>query len=73
MARGSVGKHIGVGLLGAAVGAIAGVLFAPRSGKETRKAIGRGVRKAERATVRELRVAGHQARRASRRLSWRKR
>ena len=51
MAKGDAGKYIGVGLLGAALGAIAGVLFTPYSGRETRQKISRGAKKAERRAV----------------------
>ena len=34
------GKHFGIGLaVGTVLGAVAGILFAPKSGKETRKVI----------------------------------
>ena len=40
MSRDNSGKFFLGALIGAAAGAIAGILFAPRSGKETRKIIG---------------------------------
>ena len=56
MAKKNTGKYVGAGLIGAAIGAIAGVLFAPHSGKETRRAIGKSVKKAERSVMKEARV-----------------
>lgn len=53
MAKKNTGKYLGAGLIGAAIGAIAGVLFAPHSGKETRRAIGKSVKKAEQSVVKE--------------------
>lgn len=40
MSKDNGGKFFLGALIGAAAGAIAGILFAPRSGKETRKIIG---------------------------------
>jgi len=42
----TVGKYGAAGLIGAAVGATLGVLFAPASGKTTRKNIATGTKKA---------------------------
>lgn len=61
MAKRSAGKIIGAGLIGAAAGAIAGVLFAPHSGKETRRAIGKGIKKAERSVAKEVKVISKSA------------
>ena len=57
MAKLNAGKYVAVGLLGAALGAIAGVLFAPQSGKATRRKIAGAARKAERGAVRSLKKA----------------
>ena len=40
MSKDSGGKFILGAMIGAAAGAIAGILFAPKSGKETRKIVG---------------------------------
>lgn len=39
MSKGNAGKFVAGALIGAAAGALAGVLLAPKSGKETRKDI----------------------------------
>lgn len=39
MSKGNAGKFVAGALIGAAAGAIAGILFAPKAGKETRKDI----------------------------------
>ena len=61
MAKSSTGKYVGVALLGAALGAVAGVLFAPRSGKETRRQIKQGAKKAERRAIWGFRKASRRA------------
>lgn len=61
MAKRNQGKVVGAGLIGAAVGAIAGILFAPHSGKETRRAIGKGIQKAEKSVFKEVKVISKSA------------
>ncbi len=57
-----VGKALGLFIFGAVAGAVAGVLFAPRSGKETRENIGswlKNRREQTKETISELREKTH--------------
>ncbi|MEK7656778.1 MAG: YtxH domain-containing protein [Elusimicrobiota bacterium] len=57
-----VGKALGLFIFGAVAGAVAGVLFAPRSGKETRENIGSWLkhrREQTKETISELREKTH--------------
>jgi gas vesicle protein len=68
LAKSNAGKYVGVGLLGAALGAIAGVLFAPQSGKATRRKIASTAKKAERKTLWGLKKAKRSTVRGARRV-----
>ena len=48
------GKFLRGGIIGVIIGGIAGVLFAPKSGKETRDDIKKGAVKAKRQTEKQL-------------------
>ena len=57
-----VGKALGFFIFGAVAGAVAGVLFAPRSGKDTRENIGtwlKNRREQTKETISELREKTH--------------
>jgi gas vesicle protein len=69
LSKSKAGKYIGVGLLGAALGAIAGVLFAPQSGKVTRRKIATTAKKAERQTLWGIKKAGRSTARGVRRVA----
>lgn len=54
MAKGTGKKFLQGTLIGAAVGAVAGLLFAPKSGKQTRQDIKKGTLKAHRKASRSV-------------------
>lgn len=55
--RGGVGRTVGIFALGAAAGSLLALLFAPASGKETRKRIQLKVRELQQATATLQRAA----------------
>jgi gas vesicle protein len=60
----NVGKTLGMFLFGAIVGAVSGILMAPKSGKETRKDIQKGVKQVQKKAEKEIHGVEQKAKKA---------